>query len=155
MSKENSLPGWISDLRPLAGVAGFLVALASDPAEALRDVILDVVLSFVLGGVVDVLGAVFGQFLAAFEQAAAVPGILAGALLSFGDSVGSTVLTLVFSVADLVRQLASSAGPFGPLLAFGVAAVVVYIAFESVAILVDTVFPVGGDLIRSVRGLFR
>jgi hypothetical protein len=155
MSEDTVLPGWVSNLKPLAGSVGFLVALASDPAEELRNVILDVVLGYVLGGVVDVFSSVFGLLLDAGSQAATVPALMASALVDLGDAVGSPVLALLGAGGEFLASVVGLAGPFGPVAAFVLAAVLIYVAVEVSAIAIDTVFPAGGDALRSLRGLFR
>lgn len=156
MSEDKfSLPDWISDLKPLAGSVGFLVALATEPAETLRDVILDVVLGFVLGGIIDVFSSVFDLLLDAGSQVAAVPAMLASALVDLGDAFGSPVLSMLGVLGDALGSLVGLAGPLGPVVAFGLAAALIYVAVEVSAIGIDTVFPAGGDVLRSLRGLFR
>jgi len=155
MSEDQRVPGFIWRLAPLAGVVGFLTSFAEDPTGTLRDIILDVVLSFVLGGILDVLSQLVDLLLQAFEQAASAPVLAAEGLVNAGRAIGGIFIGGIGIVADLAGALVAAAGPFGPLIMLGLAAVVVYVGVEGTAILVDTVFPRGGDLLRWLRGIGR
>lgn len=154
-SSGRSVPGFVWKLAPLAGFVGFLTSFAEDPTGTLRDIILDVVLSFVLGGILDLLAqfvALIGQ---AYGQAASAPIIAVRGIISAGSAIGGILIGGTGVAADFAGTLVSAAGPFGPIVAFGLAAVVVYVGVEGAALLVDVVAPTIGDWLRGLRGLGR
>ncbi|GCF13245.1 hypothetical protein Harman_11800 [Haloarcula mannanilytica] len=155
MSEDQRVPGFVWRLAPLAGVVGFLTSFAEDPTGTLRDIILDVVLSFVLGGILDVLSQLVDLLLQAFEQAANAPVLAAQGILDAGRAIGGIFIGGIGIVADLAGALVAAAGPFGPIIMFGLAAIIIYVRVEVVAILVDSVVPQLGDLLRWLRGIGR
>jgi len=152
-------PDWVKDLKDLGklGTAAlaFLVAFAEDPIGTLQDIVLDVVLSLVLGAIIDVLADLIDLVLQAANQAASTPVLIARGLIQSGAATGNLIFKLTAFFGELAAGMIAAAGPFGPIVAFGLAAVVVYVGVEGAALLVDIVAPTVGDWLRGLRGLGR
>lgn len=132
MAKKSSpLPGWISDLRPLADSVGFLTDLASNPVRTLRTVVLTIVSTFIVGGVLDIGRSVVDAVLAVGEAIVAIPAAAGNLLGGAGTAVAVPIFEAVGWFRAEVDAAAASLGPWGVFLQVGVYALLFAIAMRA------------------------
>lgn len=105
------LPEYVADLEPLADVAGTLVAFARDPYGFIKSRIAVLLVTSALTVIEVITGKV-----------RALWGIIADAVIAFGDSVGfgfanagASLLDALDILPGLLTRFASPSGPLGPL----------------------------------------
>lgn len=149
-----SIPGFVSDLKPLTEFVGFLTDFASNPRQVVVGAVLTTFLEVVFGVVsqlVDIVLLVFGgsepgRFNAPGETLglADVPVAVAEALGGAGASFGTTILDAIRGFNDVVFEAAGVLGPFTPVV---VAAVVIAEVVVAIVVLRRIVYIVA-DLLQ-------
>jgi len=125
--RNTFLPGWVSDLRPLADSAEWLAKLASNPVGTLRGTVRTILSVIVVGGAIDMGEALIASLLAVGEAFVAIPEITYGLIGSAGGAVGNGILQAATWYVGVIEGASASLGPFGIFLqvgAYGVTAVI-------------------------------
>lgn len=110
-----ALPTWITKY------AAFFKRLATNP----RDTIIGIVVTWLVGGVLGLGTGVVGAITAAIESILGAGGILYDQLLTLGSIILSAPMLLLDVIDGAIMSIASSSGPFAPLVIVGLWAVVV------------------------------
>ena len=158
MSDDDVLPEWVTDLRVLAttsGLVAFLVDFGTDPVGTLQDVVIEIVVNWLLGGILGFIIEVLDLLSQVYASLASIPMLLLSAFLDGMSVVSSLFIGGYSALGTLLTSIAGFAGPVGPILVMVIVAGLLYLTVEVLALLVDTVAPSVGDIIRSVRGLGR
>jgi hypothetical protein len=122
-----ALPGWITNLRTLVGLAvgpSGAFALTESPRAFVEYIVLDLLQQSLTG-----LGGEVGSILA---ESGAILGVsivepLDAALGPAADLIGGSILSLIYLVVDVGETLATLAGPLSPLVILATYAAVLLI----------------------------
>lgn len=150
---ENALPDWVTQLKPLAGVAsglagvaGALITFGQDPVGF----IFRAINFYILGGILAVVDLAAGAVLYPFNRLVGGLGFIQAGLIGAFSSVGIDIQAALLSIQSSLAGLIATAGPAGPLLAVGAAAVGIFVLYRlTLAILV---FVPGGDSLLTFFG---
>ena len=113
-----SPPDWLSQLKPLAAVAGTLVTVASNPAQWARnnlvDVVREIVAVWIVGGFLDATQYVLGWFVFAYERTREILLDAIPILETPTDVAESAITGVIGAIYGLIKGIARSAGLAGP-----------------------------------------
>lgn len=130
----------------LAAVAGFLIAFANNPFKTIITVFNTFIVGTVLAAGRWIIGAILWPFQALAGAFDAAGNLLTGAL----GAAGLDILGALLAVQQQVAAAVSAAGPAGPPLAVGLAAVGIWVMFRVGSALL--VLIPGGDSLLTLIG---
>lgn len=131
------LPGWVRDLRPLASFVDVLVTFARNPFRFVASVIS----VYLLDGIFGIFGVVVGAIFTAFDYLVAALAFVRGFLVGAFGAVGIDILGVLVELQVSIAGVVATAGPAGPVIAVGVAAVGIYAMYRLVAFIAALVNP--------------
>lgn len=147
---SQEIPDWVKSLRPLAALTsaaiGTLVAFAQNPVEF----VFRLINYYVVGGALAVGRFAVGVVLAPFDLLGGALDYLQRALVNAFAVVGIDILGVLVGIQQSIAGVVASAGPAGPLVAVGLAAVSIYLLYR-LAIAALEIVP-GGSSILTLGG---
>jgi hypothetical protein len=149
-----TLPSWVFSLRPLAPVAGALASVASVLIAFGKDPIgfvVRIVNFYIVGGVLAVGRYAIGVVVAPFEIFGGALDFIQGALVGIFGGAGAGILSALVGIQQSVAGLIAGAGPLGPPIAVGAAAIGFYVLYR-VGIAALELVP-GGGALKSLLGV--
>jgi len=106
----DGLPGWISDLRVLAPVAGTLATIAADPEEFIREIVAE----WIVGGFLNALQYVLGWIIYSYEEIRTIILDAIPILTTPTRTVENAVVGVVDTIYGAAQSVAYTAGLAGP-----------------------------------------
>lgn len=140
-----TFPDWITDLRPLAAVAGTLVTVATNPVQFLQGPVLEIVLdAFVIRPATWVLGYLLQAFGILQDVILDLPPILSRPAVWIGDAIVGAVTGVYGGIRGVLEALGLAAP-----VASAVAVAVALILVVTIAVAVWKLIP-GSDITEGV-----
>jgi hypothetical protein len=145
------LPDWVSNLRPLAmlagGAMGTLIAFANDPFGF----IFEAISYYILGGLLAVIRLAAGAVLYPFDLLVGALQFIQETLVGAFAAIGIDILEVLAGIQQGLGNLIASAGPAAPVLAVGLASAGLFLTYR-LAIAALELVP-GGSSILTLGGL--